>query len=137
MSVPYDVRPAVVTVPAAGKVIELGVPSRGYVHRVAVKQLSGNLDGFEFRVFKKDTIYNADGSQGTEFAQAELFEIGAKVTVTSTNAVGILLEASGHAYMCLTGDKQSDNQRKLYLYIKPAGAGDAKTFGYSTTITHP
>lgn len=135
---PSGMKPAIVI--AAGNLECVRVPflSEGFISQLLVKQTGGTGVGFTVELlssvvpFAVGEVAVATAATGT----VELFRIVPQQTATSGNSVDITPDTDyGWPFRNVDGD-YTNNQRYIYLVIKPTGAAgsttwDAFIMGYS------
>lgn len=122
----------------------LPAPQRGTLNRLIIKQVSGNLGGYNVKVLDRydacsavaeiSNSYEPDTPEGeNKLMDVELHQIIAEISVNPASA---LTESFGLNAGYENRDEQDVRrtpETKIYLDITPTGAGD-KTFQIAYTI---
>lgn len=128
---------------AIGKraVVLIGCSQEGKLNRVYVKQKTGTSVGFDVRVVDSKLPYGDEAAAAAAYnaataATPELFDVIAKQTATSGNAVDFRdpVGSDGPPFINQDSDTQSNRERKLYLVIIPTNTPDAST--WEATVTY-
>lgn len=113
--------------------LSLDVPARGVVHKLVVVQTEGSAAAFVVDLFNSwrpsppDDAASSESSASASGSSApeELYRVIPQQSAASGAAVAYYND-SGMPYTNVDHSKSSDLQPKLYLRIRPAGAGAMK-----------
>lgn len=123
--------------------IELQAPTRGYLNRLIVTQVSGPTDGFSYDVYdREDACESVSTDSVTPEDTVELLDpIVHKITPTKTvSASGSTGEDFEKSWYYENQDERQSPSRRLkgaiWLSLRPEGSED-KTFHIAYTIANP
>lgn len=133
MGVPYEGSLVGVVVDADGRCFDVvSGPPRGTLHKLLVRQMTGNLDGYSVRVFNSEWGCQGDsGSSEADQLHYDLHQILPEQTAAPGSAGLAVFEPSGYPYNNMDGTP-TNPVRKLWVSINPLGAGE-KTFDLAWT----
>lgn len=119
-----------------GGVVEVPLIGKGFLTRLSVQEVGGVHAGFDVYVYDRATVYNADGSNGADVANEQVLRVLPKQTVAASGELLVWFDPSGAPFVNKDGTL-SNNIRKIYVRIVPAGTGNKvyKITAAGTSVT--
>lgn len=125
MGIPYEKTVDVIAAAGDDSFHEIAFPHRGELTKLIVVQVEGDLDGFEAELFNSLEVLPGSSSSSASGDHSNTAYVIVPTEVAGVGASEITITDQKFPYVNRDGTP-TNPQRKLYLRVKPEGAGDKK-----------
>jgi hypothetical protein len=134
---PYSFGPVEFNADAGGPtIVELRVPSRGFINTMRLNQIGGGAEGGRFRIFQSLEAAQAMAGSSNSDSLTGVDPDDYSVVGVKTITAGAFAEYGGSYPYSNKDANQSSRKRRLWLVIEPTGAG-SNSYSLSMEISEP